>query len=113
MSVKRGLGLGLGVGVFFFFFFLIFFFAFFFLSFVLFSLLSFFFLYDNNGNNQRPGTNRELRAEYHGMVFNHFSPKNGHVINHFSHVGRTNVIMEGGGSVHGRFLHILVHEFFT
>ena len=35
-------------------------------------LLSF-FLYDNNGNNQRLRTNRELRAGYRGMVFNHFS----------------------------------------
>ena len=41
-----------------------------------------------------------------------FPAKIGHVINHhFSHVGRTNVIMEGGGGVHGKFLHILVQEF--
>ena len=26
-------------------------------------------------------------------------------------VGRTNAIMEGGGGVHGKFLHILVQEF--
>ena len=58
------------------------------------------------------GSNRELHVEYHGMVFNHFSRLNGHMINHhFLHVGRTNAIMEGGGGVHGKLLHILVHEF--
>ena len=86
-----------GRGLLFFFFFLSFFLLFLFLFFCFFAV---FFSF---------GTNRESRAEYHGMVFNHFSRYNGHVINHhFSHVGRTNSIMEGGGGVHGKFLHILV-----
>ena len=68
----RGRGRSRGRGLlFFFFFFLISFFLF--SSFYPFVSIAVFFLYDNNSNNQRLGTNRELRAEYHGMVFNHFS----------------------------------------
>ena len=58
-------------GLLFFFFFFNFLFCFF-LPFFLLVFFAVFFLYDNNGNNQRLRTNRELRAEYHGMVFNHF-----------------------------------------
>ena len=72
MSVKRGLGVEVGV-----FFSFSFFFNFFssFFPFVLFFFCCFFFLYDNNGNTQRLGTNREIRAEYHGMpCFHSFFP---------------------------------------
>ena len=81
VSVKRGLGVGAGVGVgvevgvgVFFLIFVFFFFLSSFCLFVCFLLLSL-FLYDNNGNTQRLGTNREIRAEYHGMpCFQSFFP---------------------------------------
>ena len=78
MSVKRGLGVkvGVGVGVFFSFSFFSFNCCFFSsdFPFVVFFLLSF-FLYENNGNTQRLGTNRVIHAEYHGMpCFQSFFP---------------------------------------
>ena len=75
VSVKRGLGAGVGVGVFFSFsFFLILIFFFFLFSFCVSFLLSF-FLYENNGNTQRLGTNCVIHAEYHGMpCFQSFFP---------------------------------------
>ena len=73
VSVKRGLGVG--VGVFFSFSFLVLIFVFFFLFFLSLFFAVFLNLYDNNGNTQRLGTNRELRTEYHGMpCFQSFFP---------------------------------------
>ena len=104
MPVKRGLGAGVGVGVGLFFLIFVFFFLPFFLLFVclFLSFLLSFFPYDNNGNTQRLGTNREIRAEYHGMpCFQSFFPlKWSRDKPSLSHVGRTNSIMEGGGGVH-------------
>ena len=96
MSVKRGLGVGVGVGVGVFFSFSFFcncnfcFFLPFFLLFCFVFCCLFFFMIIMailNGSGQ--------------IVKYALSIINGHVINHhFSHVGGTNSIMEGGGGVH-------------
>ena len=68
VSKTRGRGRGRGRGqLFIIFFFVIFMFSFCFLCCV------FFFMILPNANNQRLRRNRELHAEHHGVVFNHFS----------------------------------------